>query len=329
MSFPFKYCYNFTDREVTAIAFARGITSAVCGVTSFLILTLVSCCCHRVCGTVVKRSVVGLIAVNVPYQLVLALHRLHFIHYFQPDQENFCKADGYFDQYLESVQVLLTLGICLMLFFKVCGVTTFCKCRYEDRVTFTCCGDRKMNLLEIGFFVTMFSLPLLVDWIPFTTNSYGPFGPYCWIRILENDCSVYKAGTLKRILLWDVPIGLLGLLTLVLFIASLCLLGYAIKNAKANKVTVTESMVSLALMSTLYLLQTVSYLHTLKPHQIAFWVLNAISIPLSATVVPLVLLLAVHFPLSSTITRVCCNCRGRTHTMSDEATVHASSDIGV
>ena len=40
-SFPFKHCYNLTDTYMTAIALARGITSSVCGVTSFEILQLV------------------------------------------------------------------------------------------------------------------------------------------------------------------------------------------------------------------------------------------------------------------------------------------------
>jgi len=41
-SFPFKHCYNLTDTYMTAIALAMGITSAVCGVTSFEILQVVT-----------------------------------------------------------------------------------------------------------------------------------------------------------------------------------------------------------------------------------------------------------------------------------------------
>ena len=96
MLIPFKYCSNLTEGEVTAIALARGITGAVCGVISFtalVILALVNCYHHRVCETAVKRLVIGNLASSVPFQLVLALH---LIHYFQPEQENFCKADGFF-----------------------------------------------------------------------------------------------------------------------------------------------------------------------------------------------------------------------------------------
>ena len=78
-SFPFEHCYNLTESYRTAIALARGITSAVCGVTSFMLLVILfGGYRHRVCGTVIKRLVVVLIAINVPYQLVLALHLVHY-----------------------------------------------------------------------------------------------------------------------------------------------------------------------------------------------------------------------------------------------------------
>ena len=178
MSFPFKNCYNLTDGESTEIALARGITAAVCAVASFtalVILALVNCYRHRVCETVLKRLVAGYTAVNVPYQLVLALH---LIHYFRPGQEvDFCKADGFFNQYLEGVEFLFMLAISLVLFLRFCEVTTSSwKCHYS-KATFTCCGW-KINKLGTVIFASLFSFPLLLDWIPFINASYGPFGPY-------------------------------------------------------------------------------------------------------------------------------------------------------
>jgi len=128
-SFPFEHCYNLTNSFRTAIALARGITSAVCGFTSLMILYIVILFGgyrHRVCGTVIKRLVVVLIAINVPYQLVLALH---LVHYFHLEPENFCKVDGFLNQYLEGVEFLFTLAIALVLFLKLCGVTTSWKSR--------------------------------------------------------------------------------------------------------------------------------------------------------------------------------------------------------
>ena len=335
MSIPFKYCSNLTDGEITTIALAGGITAAVCGVASFtvlVLLALVNCSHHRVCETVVKRLVVGFIASSVPFQLVTALH---LIHYFHPEQENFCKADGFFHLYLAVVQLVFALVISLVLFLKVCGVTTSWKCHHKD-ATFTCCGW-KINKLEILLFVSVFCLPLLFDWIPFTTDSYGPFGPSCWIRRLENNCSIHKAGIFETILLWDVPSLSVGLLALGLFIISLCLLGYAIKNANAKmvkKMGITNSIFSLALVFTLYLLRAALLFNPSESSQFAFWMLIAIFTPIFSFLVALALLVVIHFPLSSMFTCLCCNCHGRTHTnlapdKSDEAAVHASSDWSV
>ena len=78
-------------------------------------------------------------------------------------------------------------------------------------------------------------LPLVIDWIPFTTNSYGQNKTWCWITILDPDCSIHMAGLWEQIWLWDVPFGVVAFLTLVLFIASLCVLGHGVKNTKAQK----------------------------------------------------------------------------------------------
>ena len=322
-SFPFEHCYNLTESYRTAIALARGITSAVCGVTSFMLLVILfGGYRHRVCGTVIKRLVVVLIAINVPYQLVLALH---LIHYFHLVQENFCEVDGFLNQYLEGVEFLFTLAIGLVLFLKLCGVTTSWKSRCSKE-TFTCCGWR-INKLETCLFASMFCFPLLFDWIPFITTSYGPFGPWCWIRSRENNCSVHKAGSLERGSLAYGPFGSIVVVTLVLFIASLFLLGYAIKKAeKLAKVRIADSVFFLALMVMLYVLQTVSYFSSLTTN-VNLWMPIAISIPLTETLTPFVLLVAIHLPLSSVIYHVCCSCHRYMHTESDQATMRTSTVI--
>ena len=327
MSIPFKYCSNLSEGEVTAIALARGITGAVCGVISFtalVILALVNCYHHRVCETAVKRLVIGNLASSVPFQLVLVLH---LIHYFQPEQENFCKADGFFYLYFGGVQLLFALVISLVLFLTVCEATTSWKCYYKD-TTFTCCGW-KINKLETLLFVSVFCLPLLCDWIPFTTDSYGSSGPWCFIHRLENNCSIHETGFLQVILLWEAPFVSLGLLALGLFIISLCLLGYVIKISKAknlNKMGISDSIFALALMLALYLLIVVLYIYPSESHQFFYWMLAALSTPIMSFLIGLALLVAIHFPLSSMITCFGCNCHGHTHATSDQATVRVGSD---
>jgi len=52
---------------------------------------------------------------------------------------------------------------------------------------------------------------------------------------LNENCSTHVAGLWEQIWLWYALSGAAAFLALVLFIASLCVLGYAAKNAKAHK----------------------------------------------------------------------------------------------
>ena len=101
-------------------------------------------------------------------------------------------------------------------------------------------------------------------------------------------------------------------------------------NAQAKKqivVRIIDSVISLALMFALRILQTTAYFH--QNHR----VINAICDPLSAAVIPLALLLAIHMPLAAMIDK--CTYRKparRRHPKVDKVTVeprtlHESSKL--
>ena len=97
------------------------MSAAVCCAISstvfvvFVILAILTKTRNRVCETVVKRLFFGLIAVNVLYQLSSALQLVYYYHH---DQE-YCKVNGFFIQYLATVGFLLVLGISMALFFRI------------------------------------------------------------------------------------------------------------------------------------------------------------------------------------------------------------------
>ena len=68
----------------------------------------------------------------------------------------------------------------------------------------------KISKPEFATVALMAVIPLLFDWIPFTTNSfatnsYGQFTTWCWIHSLEQNCTTNAAGRWEQIWLWDVP----------------------------------------------------------------------------------------------------------------------------
>ena len=323
-SFPLKICANLTDSQLAAIALVRGVLAAVGCVIFCVILTslvlLSKCYYQRVCGSVAKRLAIGLTASTVLLQLLFAVQ---LVQYYQGGVQ-FCEATGFFDQYVVSIELLFFLGIILVLLFKL--VTSW---RRFDMCTFTC----HSNKLEAVCFVLIIVLPLFIDWIPFTTGSYGPYGPWCWIRSLEKDCSSSIAGYWERIWLSAVPFGCLAILTLGTVILSLFLFCYTVRKTKIQKlieVGVTDSILFLAflaLMFALYCLVTI-YSFTKNIDLLTFWVLNAMSTPLTATCIPLALLTVIHLPFSSMIAHGCYKRhpgQDRVYGDMNRATVHWSS----
>jgi len=67
-------------------------------------------------GTALKRLTFGFTVSTVLYQIIVAMNLRYYYH---PDDVKFCQADGFLFQYLAAVGLLFTLGISLVLFFKV------------------------------------------------------------------------------------------------------------------------------------------------------------------------------------------------------------------
>ena len=209
----------------------------------------------------------------------------------------FCEADGFLVQYCETIWLLFALSICVVLFFKVLEVAT--SWNYVDNIakkarqcTFTCC--KEINKLEVALVVLIFTVPLIYEWVPFTTNSYGPIGLWCWIRTLNDDCSMQIAGKWEGMWIEYIPFGIVDLLVLVFFIVSLCLLGYAVKNAKLQAVGIAEPVFALAFIATGFIFNAVkliAFYIVIRRHQnLGVWMTFAVYNPLIVTFSPLALL---------------------------------------
>ena len=153
--------------------------------------------------------------------------------YMQDSQED--RPIGWWDT---SCWKLKFIYLSIYLFFRAWELANCWKPTFIDPALKEQSGKStsKINKLEIALLISILVLPLLFDWIPFVTNSYGPEkGSLCWIYKVKSDCSTQTAGLVEQIMLWDVPFGLVAVLTLVLFVATLCLLKRELKNTKVRK----------------------------------------------------------------------------------------------
>ena len=116
----------------------------------------------------------GAIAVSVAYTKSI-LH-CNLVHYYY---EGNCKVNGFFNQYLGSVLLLFSLAIGLIFSFKISSkvipsLGSVYQLNKAKMKTFTYHGW-EINKLEVPN-LAVIVVPLVIDWIPFITNSYGLFG---------------------------------------------------------------------------------------------------------------------------------------------------------
>jgi len=192
--------------------------------------------------------------------------------------------------------------------------------------TYTC-YSWKINKLEIAFYVSIFVFPLLFDWVPFISNSYGPNGLSCWFQTLESNCSIHEAAVWEGIGLWIAPAGLVLLLTFGLSTASLFLLCYAMKYTKLQKLIEAGITVFIVLLGAIFIIIT-SVVPSMLPLRFGWLVTYGIALPVFVALIPLVLLLAVHLPLPLMIVRLCQKdqgCRNLSNGERDQATVQKCS----
>ena len=73
---------------------------------------------------------------------------------------------------------------------------------------------------ELVYILIIFGTPLLFNWIPFIDSSYGPAGPWCWIRAINFDenCTIHIEGVVWRAVLLYVPLLLVCIVAIVLYI---------------------------------------------------------------------------------------------------------------
>ena len=154
-----NFSKNSTDVQLTTNALL-GITEATCCIVCLLVLIALSVCakCYSrstVCGTTIKRLAVGLIVATMLYLFVLALN---LVRYFYPEIKDLCKFEGFLAHYLASVQLLLPLDVCLILFLEVLKVTTSCKLEYYEKIkrsTFTTTANNPVTLLGLPLTVAV------------------------------------------------------------------------------------------------------------------------------------------------------------------------------
>ncbi len=230
----FSNCTNISSTDVHRLALVRGTAGILCFslcLATFVFELLYICQLRRKTRrdggwkktegtTTLQRLFVYLTFSNILYTAALSLHieeyfplKNDMVHCFV------CKAVGFFDQYSGSVQLLLTVGIIMKLFHKLCSL--------KPQTIKTGILSRHHYKFEAAFVILCFVLPLVVNWVPFTQHGageYGLDGAWCWIQVIQNDCTDSRTGFLEQLWLWYIPYAIvsgLGVICILVIIGVL------------------------------------------------------------------------------------------------------------
>lgn len=140
--------------------------------------------------------------------LSITTHKIYYImvHRYNIANETtsrFCIFAGYFS---------LTSG-----WFELMAVTAL-----TINMFLTVVVKKSADWLEGAYFLLVFFLPFTFTWIPFIHRAYGPTGPWCWIRLNDDECHSFIYGICFRFILWYVPLNAILVVLVVLYGIVIC-----------------------------------------------------------------------------------------------------------
>ena len=95
---------------------------------------------------------------------------------------------------------------------------------------------RATDRMEVFFVFLIFGLPLLVTWVPFVTDDYGPLGSVCWLTIVDIEiCEISTTGVVLMIAIYFVPTKLIMITVSILLLVTLISVKRQRKVAKIQR----------------------------------------------------------------------------------------------
>ena len=165
--------YNVTA-ELLRANLVRGISGAVCCLIS-LVLLFVLVLVFRAYRNTLQRLILYYVTVTTVYQALNAVFLEHQFVY--QGQDILCAVLGGCFYYMGSVIVFLAA---IIVNYSMYLVLQPSKCGPQS--------NWSKWIAECSCIVIALILPLTYLWTPLTNNNYGISGPYCGIKIMDEEC---------------------------------------------------------------------------------------------------------------------------------------------
>lgn len=195
-------CSNLSKHQESVIRWVvlgGGSLSFIC-----CLLILLTVAIFKKVRTTSQRLFLYLVLVILAYSVVYVLHGVENRGALE-GSDGFCMTTAFLDQLLSWMEVLAMLCLTFDMFIKIRTMDFRASKKYEK-----------------FYIVVIFVLPLVFNWIPFTTDSYGESGPYCWIRRHNTTCENDKYGIAYQFALFWIPFYSFIISIVVIYIWAMC-----------------------------------------------------------------------------------------------------------
>ena len=168
--------------------------------------------------------------------------------------------------------------------------------------------EPKNKHLHWLYFSLIFGLPLLWCWLPFINYTFGTHGPWCGIRIFDENCEIFVYGVVLRSILVEFPKVLLFTVTILFSLATWILLKRKMNKRKTEAYPQSRPVDKSQLLAELKLLLWYPPVYTVlqvlllvslvyenaEPSSSlqALWYLQALTSPLVGAAIALVIVLS-------------------------------------
>ena len=190
-------CTILSAEQFAELALARGVNGVVC----FLLCTIILCV---VLTLQVKRSFLDRLLLYLAVVAIFhtGLFVVQMVEEVAGEQEGFCKALGFFLEWIGWVQLATAFLIVAYQFYLLCKTV-----RHPYKVAAPSTNPKKWHFLVL---LTVWTpLPLLFVWIPLSADSsQHHISSWCWVATISEDCTT--AGFVEEIITWYVPLVLAG-----------------------------------------------------------------------------------------------------------------------
>ena len=292
LNFTNKTCFKFSRHDFTAL-YWTGIGVSTLAATVCLLAILIIAL-FKAYKKFVNRLSLYLTITALASSMSFILRSVpvgNFCGYVVVRNEQLCEAAAFLSEYSLWMLLLIMCWITLYLF-----ILAVFKRKYSSRKC------------EVGLLMLCLTVPLPVSIVPFIDfqngTMYGLAGPWCWIKLTDENCHEYKEGVIEQFTLSYGPFMLVFTLSFLAMLAVIIVLYRGTRKESGRmqnqfKEAMKEAMPLLVypvvydILASLALINRVYY-DASKKNNFSLWEAQATENPLFFLVIPLAFILRPH-----------------------------------